>query len=264
MPITRLWRNAFQSVAVTFCLIFALPAQSGSPPPPCPGAICDNTDIGFEALGEWKPSTTIPGFFASNYLHDLNTGKGTKTASWTFEIAENGDHEIAAQWSSLSNRAVNVQYLYSVDGFTPQTCGPPVDQRINGGQFNVLCTVPGLVGMSTLTVILNNAGTEGYLIADAVRVMPPADVPGPTGTIIIEAESTLGSGITEAIAECPEGFLITGCSGRCETTGQGLTLTDATPEKGPDRCIAQCAGGVGLSQTTAFAICAGVVEDMVE
>jgi hypothetical protein len=64
-----------------------------------------------------------------------------------------------------------VQYSYSLDGGTTRTnCGVPVDQRINGGQFNVLCTAPALAAGSTLTVMLTNDDVSGYVIADAVRL----------------------------------------------------------------------------------------------
>jgi hypothetical protein len=59
--------------------------------------------------------------------------------------------------------------MYSVNGGAPQDCGAPVDQRVNGGQFNGLCTVPALVAGSTLTISLRN-DSSGYVIADAVLV----------------------------------------------------------------------------------------------
>jgi hypothetical protein len=135
----------------------------------CPGAICDNTDTGFETVGAWSTSTASRGYFGSNYLHDQNNAKGSKTASWTYTIGAAGDYEVAAQWAAFSNRATNAQYMYSVNGGTAQNCGAPVDQRINGGQFNVLCNVPGLVAGSTFTVSIRN-DAAGYVIADAVRV----------------------------------------------------------------------------------------------
>ena len=48
--------------------------------------------------------------------------------------------------------------------------GGNVDQRLNGGRFNVLCTVPALTAGSTLTVDIDNE-SGGYVIADAVRVI---------------------------------------------------------------------------------------------
>ncbi len=142
----------------------------------CPGAICDNSDNGFNTVGTWASSTSNPGYVGSNYLHDQNSGKGSKTASWTYDIAADGNYAIAAIWTDSANRAAFVQYMYSIDDGSPQNCGAPADQRYNGGQFNSLCTVQGLTAGSALTVSLRN-DSYGYVIADAVRV--ELDVGGP-------------------------------------------------------------------------------------
>ncbi|MCF6187436.1 MAG: hypothetical protein L3J49_08190 [Desulfobulbaceae bacterium] len=135
----------------------------------CPGAICDNTDTGFETIGAWSTSSSSAGFYGTSYLHDQNRDKGGKTASWTYLITTDGNYEIAAQWPAYVNRAADVRYSYSVNGGTPVDCGLPVDQRAAGGRFNVLCTVPALTTGSTLAVSVHN-NSVGYVIADAVRV----------------------------------------------------------------------------------------------
>jgi len=136
----------------------------------CLPGICDNSDFGFDLVGDWTISVSNPGFYGSNYLHDQNSGKGGKTASWTYQVAADGNYAVAAQWAAGYNRAADVQYMYSVDGGTPEPCGSPVDQRVDGGQFNGLCTVPTLTAGSELTVSLRNDSSTGYVIADAVRV----------------------------------------------------------------------------------------------
>lgn len=136
----------------------------------CLPGICDNSDFGFDLVGDWTVSASNPGFYGSNYLHDQNSGKGGKTASWTYQVAADGNYAIAAQWPAGYNRAADVQYTYSVDGGSPEPCGMPVDQRVDGGQFNDLCTVPSLTAGSELTVSLRNDSLSGYVIADAVRV----------------------------------------------------------------------------------------------
>ena len=134
----------------------------------CPGEICDNSDNGFEVFGDWASSTSSPGYYGSNYLHDKRAGKGSKTASWTWDVVADGNYELAAQWPASLNRAPAVQYMYSIDGGSPQNCGDPADQRYNGGALNKLCTVSGLLAGSTLTLSLRN-DSYGYVIADAAR-----------------------------------------------------------------------------------------------
>jgi len=82
---------------------------------------------------------------------------------------ESGNYQIAARWSAYSNRASSVQYRYSANGITAN-CGAPVNQRTNGGTFNVLCTIPSLAAGTTVTVMLRNDDPSGYVIADAVRL----------------------------------------------------------------------------------------------
>jgi len=78
-------------------------------------------------------------------------------------------NDIAVQWTAHANRAANVQYMYSVNGGPAQFCGTLVNQQLNGGQFNTVCSIAGLSAGSNLAVILNNA-PAGYVIADAVRL----------------------------------------------------------------------------------------------
>ena len=135
----------------------------------CPTPICDNSDTGFVTVGTWSASTSSAGYYGSNYLHDKKKGKGSKTASWTYNITEDGNYEVAAQWPSALNRTRSQQYTYSVDGGPLTNCGAPVDQRRNGGQMNLLCTVSGLTAGSSFTVTIRN-DSSGYVIADAVSV----------------------------------------------------------------------------------------------
>ena len=118
-------------------------------------------------------STSSGGYYGSNYLHDGRRGKGSKTATWTYLIATAGDYEVAAIWTSSSNRTPRAQYMYSIDGGPAQDCGSPADQRYNGGQFNLLCIIPAVAAGSTLTISLPNDYRYGFVIADAVWVSAP-------------------------------------------------------------------------------------------
>ena len=94
---------------------------------------------------------------------DQNSGKGGKTASWTWDVLSDGNYEVAAQWSPSSNRAWQVQYQYSLDGGSPINCGLPQNQQNNGGQFNRLCVISALM-----------AGTRVHRLLLGYRDQPPA------------------------------------------------------------------------------------------
>ncbi len=142
----------------------------------CEGTICDNTAKGASVVGGWSRSSAIAGYYGTNYLHDQNSKKGSKTARWKYTIGQAGKYTIAAQWSQAPNRASNVQYRYAINGGAEKKCGARVSQRVNGGKMNALCSIPALAANSTLTVILRNDATDGFVIADAVRVERKAPV----------------------------------------------------------------------------------------
>ncbi len=175
----------------------------------CPGTICDNTDSGFDTVGSWSTSTSSSGYYGTNYIHDQRSGKGGKTASWTFDVMADGNYEVAAQWAPGSNRAWAVQYMYSVDGGSPQDCGAPADQRYNGGQFNELCIVPSLTAGSTLNVSLRN-DASGYVIADAVRAQ--LDLGGPLPPVAlfsaIQVSGTLTVDFDASASYDPDGTIV--------------------------------------------------------
>jgi PKD repeat protein len=192
----------------------------------CPADICDNSDLGFDTVGTWSTSTSNPGYYGSDYLHDQSAGKGGKTASWTYIIVNDGNHEVAAQWSPSSNRAPNVQYMYSIDGGSPQNCGVPQDQRYNGGQFNRLCIVPALTAGSTFTVSIRN-DSSGYVIADAMRVQ--VDLGGPlppvASFIYSQVPDTLTIDFDASASNDPDGTIVA----YDWDFGDGNTGTGATP-----------------------------------
>ena len=129
----------------------------------------DNTDTAtpdfFSAVGSWTSSTWRPGFFGTDYQYAA-AGDGSKTATWTFEISQAGQYEVAARWTASSNRSPDAPYTILNNGNVLGVV--PVDQRVNGGQFNSLGTFALDVGM--LEVVLTNAASS-YVIADVVEVI---------------------------------------------------------------------------------------------
>jgi len=131
--------------------------------------VVDNTDATginfFSAVGSWPLSTSIPGFFGTDYQYAA-AGDGSKTATWTFEINQAGQYEVEARWTASGNRAPDAPYTILNNGNVLGVV--PVDQRVNGGgQFNSLGTFD--LDAGTLEVVLTNAASR-YVIADAVQV----------------------------------------------------------------------------------------------
>ncbi len=133
------------------------------------GIILDNTDInGVYITGDWTGSTSKSGYWGSNYIHDGNTNKGQKSVRYVPTIPSNGNYEVYLRWTDDPNRADNipVQIVHS-SGTNVIT----VNQKTNGGKWNLLTTVPMRAGTNSSVTIKTDA-TTGFVVADAVRFVP--------------------------------------------------------------------------------------------
>ncbi|HEY0946912.1 MAG TPA: cellulase family glycosylhydrolase [Opitutaceae bacterium] len=71
--------------------------------------IIDNAaGAGVTILGAWSASTGTPGYWETNYLHDLNADKGTKSVTFTPNLPVAGEWTVSLWWTAATNRAANV------------------------------------------------------------------------------------------------------------------------------------------------------------
>lgn len=129
--------------------------------------IVDNTDTtGITLVGAWTSSTYFPGYYGTNYLHDGNTGKGTKSIRFTPDLPSSGTYEVFAWWEASGDRATIVPIdIVSASGTTPTS----VNQRLNGSQWWSLGTYTFNAGTAGSVLIRTTGTTNGYVMADAVR-----------------------------------------------------------------------------------------------
>jgi|GEM_PF-3240442 len=129
-------------------------------------ALLDSEDSsGVSITGSWTNSTFSPGYEGDNYKHDNNGGKGDKAVAYDPTIPEPGSYEVYLKWTDGDNRASNVPVEIAGDCTKTVT----IDQTKNGGQWNSIGNFR-LDANSTITI--KNDGTDGYVIADAVKVIP--------------------------------------------------------------------------------------------
>lgn len=141
-------------------------------PTPSAGAVTvDNLDTASVVVtGTWTASSATAGYQGTNYHHDGNTAKGTKSFSFKPAVAATGPHLVYVRWTSDANRASNVPVdVVQSGGATATTT---INQRTGGGQWNLI----GVYDLSPTNaeVKLRTTGTNGYVIADAVKVVPVA------------------------------------------------------------------------------------------
>ena len=71
--------------------------------------IMDSEDAsGVSISGSWTSSTFTPGYLGGEYKHDGNSGKGSKSITYTPNLPVSGDWTVSMQWVSGGNRASNV------------------------------------------------------------------------------------------------------------------------------------------------------------
>jgi beta-glucanase (GH16 family) len=141
------------------------------PAPTTGGITVDNTDTAsIASTGTWTNSTGTPGFLGTNYVHDGNAAKGTKTFSFKPAITTAGDYLVYARWPADANRANNVPVDIVKTGGAISTV--TVNQQANSNTWVLLGVFP--LSPTNAEVKFRTTGTSGYVVADGVRVMPVA------------------------------------------------------------------------------------------
>lgn len=140
--------------------------------------LVDDGEPGFSLTANW---VNVPNYgFRSDAK--VITPNLAGTATWTFTGLTAGDYDVSTTWLNGSDRATAVTYVIRDGVAGPILASVPVNQRVapagtrfGGRPFNSLGTV-SLAG-TTMVVEVSNVGTDGAVIADAVRI--EAVVPAP-------------------------------------------------------------------------------------
>lgn len=123
--------------------------------------IVDDPEATF--IGDWHPSTLVPGYYGDGYHYHL-AGDGADTFTWTFDLPYSGEWEVSAMWSNRSTRATNSPYTINhSEGFDTVR----VNQEVNGGQWNTLGTYTFEKGETTVTL---SDDADQAVIADALKM----------------------------------------------------------------------------------------------
>ena len=149
--------------------------------------IVDNRDRGAFFEDVWKFSGAIKGFYAQDYQHDGNTAKGQKSARFRPDLPHAGTWEVYARWSAgYPNRATNAPYDINAADATNRAPSATVicNQRQGKGEWFSLGQYRFESGTQG-NVLLRTDGTNGYVIADAIKWVfvsdeapqPPAPAP---------------------------------------------------------------------------------------
>ncbi|MFM7209512.1 MAG: FAD-dependent oxidoreductase [Verrucomicrobiota bacterium] len=137
-----------------------------------PGIVIDDDQAELKGFG--SVSTSTPGFVGEGYRHDGNDGKGAQSAKFTPDLPKAGRYRVAFSYGPNTNRAGNVSIrIRHADGESTvtvnQKSAPSGDKPFHPlGTFDFKSGREGWVEIS-------NAGSDGYVIADAVQWLPTGE-----------------------------------------------------------------------------------------
>lgn len=134
-----------------------------------PGVVADDRKAAF--TGVWTASSYGGGGVEGAFRHDGNGGKGTKSARFEIAVLADGRYEVRLSHIASSNRATNVPVsIAHADGVAEARVNQREPAPIDGlfvpvGIFRFEAARPAIV-------TIGNAGTDGYVAADAVQLVP--------------------------------------------------------------------------------------------
>jgi hypothetical protein len=133
-----------------------------------PGIVVN--DSAAKLTGEWARGSFRSGV-EGDYQHDQNADKGKKSARFEIKIPADGKYEVRFAYVPNGNRATNVPVtVESADGSKTvkvnEKLTPPID-----GLFISLGTYQFTAARGA-AVVVSNEGTDGYVIIDAVQLLP--------------------------------------------------------------------------------------------
>ncbi len=136
------------------------------------GILIDDTEA--ELQGQWSSSTSVKPFVGKAYLHDGATGKGSKSAKFTFRVPIAGEYELLIAYTPGGNRAKKVPVtIESVDGSATvsldQSAPPQFKTGFHPvGRFNFSDTADGIV-------LIETTGTTQHVVVDGLRLLSPSE-----------------------------------------------------------------------------------------
>ena len=134
-----------------------------------PGVVMDDTDAQFTGL--WISSTFAGGGVDGACRHDANTEKGKKSVRFEMMVPASGEYEVRVSYAPASNRATNVPIrIEHAGGTATATVNERLAPKLD--KFFVRVGAFRFTPEKAAVVTISNEGTDGYVVADAVQLLP--------------------------------------------------------------------------------------------
>ena len=128
----------------------------------------DNSDSTSTSSGTWSLSTTVQGYWGSNYATHAPLAAGKSSAdsfTWKVSVPVAGNYDVYARWTAATNRASDAPYTIASSAGAVTV---KVSQQSNNSTWVKLGTWNFAAGGTTVSLA---PSATGYVIADAVRVV---------------------------------------------------------------------------------------------
>jgi hypothetical protein len=137
-----------------------------------PGIVLDDSQAQVE--GTWVRSSSFKPHIGTGYLHDDHRADGKSIATFRFKAPKKGRYDLRMAYSAHETRAKKVRLLIQSGErkfylLVDQTKPLPA-----GEAFRSVGTVDLVSDVETI-VTLNNSGTDGFVILDALQLIEKAD-----------------------------------------------------------------------------------------
>jgi uncharacterized repeat protein (TIGR03803 family) len=131
-----------------------------------PAIIQTINDPAVQLTGRWWYGHFEPNFYGNEFINDGNQLKGTKSAQFNFNLPASGTYDVSIWDPAGAQNATNVPVnIVTSTGTTTVT----VNEQTNGGEWFDLGTYSfGQTGQ----VVVSTTGTNGFVVANAVKFTP--------------------------------------------------------------------------------------------
>ncbi|MDF1743646.1 MAG: FAD-dependent oxidoreductase [Gimesia sp.] len=143
--------------------------QASVDPKTLPGIVLDNESA--ELKGLWKRSSNFSPHIGIGYVHDDRQADGKSQAIFRFKVPKSGKYELRMAYSAHSSRATQVPVVITSGPHKKQITVDQTQTLPAGQLFRPIASVQLVDDVETV-ITMRNSGTNGFVILDALQLLP--------------------------------------------------------------------------------------------